>query len=75
VPPGYRIGLSVRGTDYQYGGPPVQIPGIAYTMAGVGGFVHDHPHDRPGEVFGGKNTLHFDAEKQPYVLLPIIPPR
>ena len=40
VPPGYRIGLSVRGKDYQYDGPPLQIPGVKYELTGVGPFMY-----------------------------------
>jgi predicted acyl esterase len=29
--------------------------------------------DRPAAIFGGKNTLHFAAGMQPYLLLPVIP--
>ena len=45
----------------------------AYPMKGVGPFTHTDPHDRPPEIFGGTNTLHFAAGKMPYLLLPIIP--
>ncbi len=74
VPPGYRIGLSVRGKDYEFDGPPMKIPHSPYPMRGVGPFTHQHPEDRPPAIFGGKNTLHFGGgDKAPYVLLPVIP--
>ncbi|MFN7428885.1 MAG: CocE/NonD family hydrolase [bacterium] len=73
VPAGYRLALSVRGCDYAYPGPPLSIPGVHYTLTGVGPFLHDHPEDRPPEVFGGTNVLHFEPGRQPYVLLPVIP--
>jgi predicted acyl esterase len=73
VPAGYRIGLSVRGKDYEYPGPPLSIPGVLYTLTGVGPFLHTHRKDRPPEIFGGINTLHFSAAQTPYVLLPVIP--
>jgi hypothetical protein len=44
-------------------------------MTGVGQCLHNHPEDRPAEIFGGKYTLHFKAGQQPYLLLPIIPPK
>lgn len=75
VPPGYRIGLQVRGKDYHYGGPTLRLPGVRYEMTGVGQCLHNHPEDRPAEIFGGKYTLHFKAGQQPYLLLPIIPPK
>ena len=44
-----------------------------YTLTGVGPFLHDHPKDRPQEIFGGTNTLHFEPGRPCYVLLPVIP--
>jgi predicted acyl esterase len=73
VPPGYRVGLTVRGKDYEYDGTDAGIPNAAYPMKGVGPFTHTDPRDRPAEIFGGRNTLHFGTGKMPYVLLPIIP--
>jgi predicted acyl esterase len=74
VPPGYRLGLNVRGKDYEYDGTDAALPHAAYPMKGVGPFTHTDPRDRPPEIFGGKNTLHFGADMAPYLLLPIIPP-
>jgi predicted acyl esterase len=73
VPPGYRLGLSVRGRDYEYDGTDLSLPNAAYPMKGVGPFTHTHPEDRPQAIFGGTNTLHFAAGTMPYVLLPVIP--
>lgn len=73
VPPGYRIGLMVRGKDYAYEGPPLELEGVKYTLTGVGPFLHTHPADRPAEIFGGTNTLHFAPGQPSYLLLPIIP--
>jgi len=42
-------------------------------MKGVGPFTHTNAQDRPPEIFGGVNTLHFASGRTPYVLLPIIP--
>jgi uncharacterized protein len=75
VPIGYRIALTVRGKDYEYDGTDAALPHAAYPMKGVGPFTHTDPHDRPPEIFGGSNTLHFGAAMSPYLLLPIIPPR
>ncbi len=75
VPPGYRVGLSVRGKDYEYDGTDAALPHATYPMKGVGPFTHTDPRDRPPEIFGGVNTLHFGASRAPYLLLPIIPPR
>jgi predicted acyl esterase len=73
VPKGYRLALSVRGKDYEYDGTDAALPHAPYQMKGVGPFTHTHPQDRPPEIFGGKNMLHFSAQSAPYVLLPIIP--
>ena len=73
VPPGYRVGLTVRGKDYEYDGTDAALPHAAYPMKGVGPFTHTNPHDRPPEIYAGVNTLHFGASRQPYLLLPIIP--
>lgn len=75
IPQGYRFGLSVRGKDYHYPGEPLKIPGFKYSLTGVGPFLHHHAKDRPPEVFGATNTLHFESGEQPYVLLPVIPAR
>jgi predicted acyl esterase len=73
VPPGYRLGLTVRGKDYEVDGSDAGVADAAYPMKGVGPFIHDDPEDRPPAIFGGRNTLHFGQGKMPYVLLPIIP--
>ena len=75
VPPGYRLGLSVRGKDYEYDGTDAALPHAAYPMKGVGPFTHTDPRDRPPDIFGGTNKLHFGASQAPYLLLPIIPAR
>jgi hypothetical protein len=73
VPPGYRLALTLRGKDYEYDGSDAGIPNAAYPMKGVGPFTHSDPRDRPPEIFGGRNTLHFAPGKIPFVLLPVIP--
>ncbi len=73
VPPGYRLALSVRGKDYEYDGTDAAVPLAPYPMKGVGPFTHTNPQDRPPEIFGGENTLHFGDNFAPYLLLPVIP--
>jgi predicted acyl esterase len=73
VPPSYRLALTIRGKDYEFDGTDAAVPYAAYPMKGVGPFTHTHPQDRPPEIFGGTNTLHFGAQQAPYLLLPIIP--
>jgi len=72
VPPGYRIGLSVRGRDYENDLEPTPSPWGGESMKGAGPFQHNDKGDRPMDVFGGRTTLHGDRERRPYVLLPII---
>jgi predicted acyl esterase len=74
IPPGYRLGLWVRGKDYTHG-EPVELPGVNYAMSGTGPFKHDEPSDRPPDIFGGTTTMHFQPGHQPYVLLPVVPKR
>jgi predicted acyl esterase len=73
VPPGYQLALSVRGKDYEVDGRDIALPHAPYPMKGVGPFLHIDPDDRPAKVFATRNTLHFAAGKQPYLLLPVIP--
>ncbi|HTP82539.1 MAG TPA: CocE/NonD family hydrolase [Alphaproteobacteria bacterium] len=75
VPKGYRIALSVRGKDYEYPGPAARLSNMKNPMTGCGPFMHDDPQDRPREIFGGRNALHFAPSRTPYVLLPVIPPK
>ena len=73
VPEGYRLALTVRGKDYEVDGRDAALPNAPYPMKGIGPFAHIDPEDRPPEIFTCRNTLHFAAERQPYILLPIIP--
>ncbi|MFZ2065053.1 MAG: CocE/NonD family hydrolase [Xanthobacteraceae bacterium] len=75
VPPGYRLALTVRGKDYEVDGTDIALPNAPYPMKGVGPFLHVDSGDRPADIFVTRNTLHFAAGRQPYLLLPIIPPR
>ena len=73
VPKGYRLGLNIRGSDYEVDGKDAGVAHAPYQMKGVGPFTHTNLNDRPPEVFGGKHKLHFSSEKMPFVLLPVIP--
>ena len=76
VPAGHRVALTIRGKDYEYGGPSGgRLSNFKNELTGCGPFLHDDPEDRPKEVFGGQTTLHFGGAARPYLLLPIIPPR
>jgi predicted acyl esterase len=74
VPAGHRVALTIRGKDYEYGGPSGgRLSNFKNELTGCGPFLHDDPVDRPPEVFGGTTTLHFGGSRANYVLLPIIP--
>jgi predicted acyl esterase len=73
VPVGYRIGLTIRGRDYEWEGPAATLSNMKNPMKGCGPFVHDDTADRPAEVFGGKVSLHFGQDQAASLLLPIIP--
>jgi predicted acyl esterase len=74
VPAGYRIALTVRGKDYEYGGGSGgKLSNFKNELTGCGPFLHDDPVDRPKEIFDGQTTLHFGGDSQGYLLLPIVP--
>jgi predicted acyl esterase len=74
VPEGHRIGLTVRGRDYEWpGGAAKGLGNLNAEFTGVGPFRHDDPRDRPAAVFGGDVTLHMEPERPAFLLLPVIP--
>lgn len=76
VPAGYRIGLTVRGKDYEYAGATgARLKNFKNELKGCGPFLHDDPRDRPTEIFGGRVTLHAGPNRPAHVLLPIVPPK
>jgi predicted acyl esterase len=75
APAGYRIGLTVRGKDYEYAGPSGgRLSNFKNELKGCGPFLHDDPRDRPPAIFGGATTLHVGPDRAAYVLIPVIPP-
>jgi predicted acyl esterase len=76
LPAGYRIGVTIRGRDYEYGGASGgRLSNFKNELRGCGPFLHDDARDRPPDAFGGTTTLHFGRGRQAYLLLPIIPPK
>jgi uncharacterized protein len=73
VPRGHRIGLTIKGKDYE--NAPHYIPQSQATLRGVYPFYHINEKDRPAAIFDSVNTLHFDTERAPYLLVPVIPQR
>jgi hypothetical protein len=73
IPAGYKLALNIRGRDYEHDDPAATLSNMKNPMKGCGPFTHDDETDRPPAIFGGKVTVHF--ERQPFVLLPVIPRR
>lgn len=73
APPGYRLGLTVRGRDYEYPGPPGHLSNIKNPLRGCGPFLHDDERDRPPGVFGGRVTIHTGPDHPSSLLIPLIP--
>jgi predicted acyl esterase len=73
VPAGHRIGLTIRGKDYEYVTSGGKQSNFKNELKGCGPFLHDDPRDRPGKIFGGETTLHTTENGQPYLLLPVVP--
>jgi predicted acyl esterase len=75
LPAGYRIGLTIRGRDYEHGLPTnARLSNFKNVLRGCGPFLHDDPADRPTETYGGRTTLHFGPDHPGFLLLPVIPP-
>jgi predicted acyl esterase len=78
VPPGYRVALSVRGTDYEFDGADeaAELSHFKGTkMRGVGIYTHADPVHRPPDIYGGTTTVHAGPEHPSTLLLPVIPAR
>jgi uncharacterized protein len=74
VPPGYRLGLWVRGKDYEYTGPLDEYgQTFYYATRGTGGMTHTDPDDRPPDVFGGTVTIHLGPDRPSHLVVPVIP--
>jgi len=75
VPAGHRIGLTVRGRDYEYAASGGRLSNFKNELKGCGPFLHDDPRDRALGVFGGQTTLHCGEGYPAHLLLPIVPGR
>ena len=58
APAAYRLGLSIRGNDYQYERDLGEgsLTTFKNRLTGCGPFLHDDPLDRPASVFAGGVT-------------------
>lgn len=73
VPKDYRIGLTLRGKDYEWDGPGVRLSNFKNELRGCGPFLHNDPRDRPPAIFDTTVILHTGPNYASHVLLPIIP--
>ncbi len=74
VPAGYRLALTVRGRDYEWGkSTGARLSNFKNELTGCGPFLHDDPRDRPVHVFGGAITLHAGPAQPSHILLPVVP--
>jgi predicted acyl esterase len=82
LPPGYTLALRLEGRDFVR--PRPGILGWVQDLimddilslnvqAGSGFFLHNHPEDRPEDVYGGINTIYTGGERTAYLLIPVIP--
>ena len=74
VPAGYRVALTVRGRDYEWGKTTgARLSNFKNELLGCGPFLHDDPRDRPAAMFGGRVTLHMGPAHPSCLILPVIP--
>jgi hypothetical protein len=73
VPARYRIALTIRGKDYEHACRGGKLSNFKNELRGCGPFLHDDPADRPMKLFAGVTTLHSGKDRQPFLLVPIIP--
>ena len=75
IPAGHRIGLTLRGRDYEFAKTTgARLGHFKNELKGCGPFLHDDPRDRPPEVFTDSTvTLHTGGDDDAWLLLPVIP--
>jgi predicted acyl esterase len=82
LPEGYEIGLRIEGRDFAR--PRSGVLGwirdrimddilSLNIRTGSGFFLHNHPEDRPEDVYGGDNSIHTGGAHPSYLLIPVIP--
>jgi predicted acyl esterase len=74
LPPGYRLGISIRGRDYIFAEKTgLKLSNFKNELLGCGPFLHNDPRDRPKSRYSGNTSIHFDQNSPNFLLLPIIP--
>ncbi|CAL8475599.1 CocE/NonD family hydrolase [Caballeronia sp. S22] len=72
IPAGYRLGLSVRGRDYEHNLDVARLSNMKFPMRGCGPFIHNDEQDRPAATFAGTTTLHASKTQKPFLLIPTL---
>lgn len=74
LPPGWRLSLTLRGSDWVYGAAPeTRLSNFKNPMQGSGPFLHNDPSDRPASVFGGRTSIHLGGTHTSFLRLPTVP--
>ena len=73
LPAGYRVGLTIRGTDYDCGISGGKQSNFKNELRGCGPFLHNDSRDRPPAIFAGVTTICAGDGFENQLLLPIIP--
>jgi predicted acyl esterase len=82
LPPGCTLRLRIEGKDFARPRPGLfgwlrdfVMDDILHlnVRTGSGFFLHNHPQDRPENVYGGTNTVHTGGDHPAYLLIPVIP--
>jgi predicted acyl esterase len=74
VPPGYRLGLTIQGHDYEYAGEvdPIRNARHRYPSKGCGPFQHKDKDDKNSPT-RCVVTVHTGGDYASQLLLPVIP--
>ena len=74
LPRGYRLALTVQGTDWKFPGVvnAGRLLNFGVPLTGSGPFQHNDPVDRPADVFGGQTTVHTGGDTASWLQLPIV---
>jgi hypothetical protein len=73
APPGYRLGVTVQGHDYENPAPGERLSQFRNELRGCGPFLHDDPLDRPTGRFGGTTTVYTGGVHAANLMIPVIP--
>jgi predicted acyl esterase len=74
LPRGYRVALTVQGTDWKFPGVVNEgrLLNFGVPLQGSGPFQHNDLLDRPVDIFGGRTTVHTGGDAASWLQLPIV---